>query len=133
MTDTDTDTDTRDSRESRYRVQNPQYTMLPSIDVLNKYGIPKSTALYMQQSFWRIEPEYQNIFSSYYLLYWSAEYFSDRLHRGVITRDGVDYQVRFYNCDSGILYGAGSKQVALSFRELQPEYKAAAIVLVTAK
>lgn len=118
-----------DSRTVIRDIKTPEFT-LPSNVVLSLYGIPRSTAIYIQHNNWSVSQEYRNIFSSYYLLKWSAAYFQDKMHQGTVERDGVVYQVIYYNCNvAAISRGVG--QLLMSFRELQNEYKAQPVVLVT--
>ena len=118
--------------ESNYRTPNVDCSLytLPSNIVVQKYGIPRSTAIYQQHNHWTVPPMYRSIFSTYYLLKWSAEYFQEKMVDGTVEREGIIYQVIYYNCNvAAISKGVG--QLLLSFRELQDEYKAQAVVLVT--
>ena len=118
-------------KESNYREDNVDCTsyVLPSNDVVTKYGVPRSTAMYMQHNHWKIG-EYRSILSCYYLLKWSSSYFAESIKEGTIERGGTTYQVIYYRCNSAAIE-RGVGQVLLSFRELQKEYKAPAVVLVT--
>ena len=119
-------------KESNYREENvacSAYT-LPSNVVVSKYGIPRSAAIYAQHNHWSIPSEHRSIFSTYYLLKWSAAYFQDKMKEGTIEREGVVYQVIYYRCNVAAV-SRGIGQLLLSFRELQGEYKAQPVVLVT--
>jgi len=117
-------------KHSNYRAQNTQYSLLPAADALTIYGVPKSTAIYMSQNYWSIGEEYRDLFSDYYILRWAASYFQEKLHEGTIKREGITYQVVYHRCNSATI-GRGNQQLLLSFRKLQIEYKAQAVVLVT--
>lgn len=121
---------TTPSKVSNYRPENVSYSLLPSANVVHKYGIPRSAAQYMQHNHWSIPDEYKSILSAYYLIYWSASYFQDKMVNGTVERDGVIYQVIYYRCNPAAI-GSGSNQLALSFRSLVEEYKAQPVVLVT--
>lgn len=114
-----------------YREENVDCYLLPSIKAVAKYGIPKHIALHMQHTYWVISREYRAIFKSYYILKWHAAYFTDKLHNGTITREGVTYQVLYHRTGSIPANSPVDTQVLLSFRELQPEYDAVPVVLVT--
>jgi len=116
--------------KSNYTVDTPQYVLLPTTLALKKYGIPKSSALYMMQNFWAIKKEFLDIFDTYSLLYCSIKRFSSILYEGCIIKDSIKYQVRFYRCDSYKIL-QGSKSIKLSFRALKAEYEAMPTVLVT--
>lgn len=104
----------------------------PSAELLHKYGVTKSTALYMQQNHWVIDKDYADVFSTYYLLRWEAAYFQDRLHEGTIERNDITYQVIYYRCNAAAISApCQGKQLLLSFRSLQDEYKVQPTVLVT--
>lgn len=116
--------------DSNYRETNPSYSLIPSINVLRIYGTPRSTALYVTNNHWVVPADQRDIFSTYYLLRWKASYFQDKIHEGTIEREGVIYQVIYYRCNAAAI-GKDSRQLLLSFRELQKEYSAHPVVLVT--
>jgi hypothetical protein len=105
--------------------------MLPSADALSIYGLPKSSAIYIQNNHWKLDKDYSDIFQSYYLLHWCAAYFQSSMIEGTIEREGVVYQVIYYRCNAAAIGHSSSKQLLMSFRELQKEYKAMPVVLVT--
>ena len=124
----------KDPINSNYTPTSPSYSLLPSVDALTKYGVAKSTALYIQNNHWIIPREYRDLFPTYYLLRWEAAYFLDRMVEGTITRESDDpyitYQVIYYRCNPAAIK-ADKSQLLLSFRELQEEYKSSPVVLVT--
>jgi len=126
-------------KPSNYRAENASYSMLASPiasasqalgEEAGEVGIPRATAMYMQDNHWAIPTEYRSILSVYYLLHWSAEYFQHKLHEGTIEREGITYQVIYYRCNAAAI-GHSTGQLLLSFRGLRTEYKARPVVLVT--
>ena len=116
--------------ESNYTPQTQSYTMLSSLDALTKYGVAKSTAVYLRNNHWKISEDYRDIFPTYYLLHWEAKYFLNRMVEGTVDRDGITYGVIYYRCNPAAIKKDRS-QLLLSFRELQPEYDSMPVVLVT--
>ena len=104
--------------------------MTPTVGVIYKYGIPRSTALSMLHNYWTISKDYEELFSIYYLLHWEAGYFQQKMQEGTIEREGVIYQVIYHKCDSYNI-GRGNNQLLLSFRSLVSDYEATPTVLVT--
>ncbi len=135
-TDTDTDTDSNTkvqltssySPESRGATYN--YSHLPAANVISKYGVSKSTALFMLNRHWYIAPDWRDILANYYILRWQAPYFLSSMMEGTIKRDGITYQVIYHNCDS-VMVARTQYTLLLSFRALQSEYGAQPVVLVT--
>lgn len=116
-------------KTSNYTTENPPYTLLPSTQALQQYGVPKSVAEYMLHNFWDIGEEYKDLVSIYYLLNWRSPYFAKQLQNGTLEREGILYQVRYYRCDSYQICQNGAN-LALSFRALQAEYDSIPVVLV---
>ena len=109
--------------------EDPPY-ILPSLRALHKYGVPKSTALYMIQKHWHIH-SYRHLLQTYFLLHWKKDYFLNKLRAGKIEKDNKLYSVFYYKCDPSIILRACvNSQVKLSFRELHKEYAAEPTVLV---
>ena len=104
--------------------------MSPSVSVIYKYGIPRSAALNMLHNYWVIAKDYEELFSTYYLLHWEARYFRSKMEEGTIEREGVTYQVIYHKCDSYSI-GKLNSQLLLSFRSLVSDYEATPTVLVT--
>ena len=115
---------------SNYRERDADCYTLSSHKVMIRYGVSRSIAINMQHKHWSIDTEYREIFSSYYLLKWMAEYFHKKMRHGTVKREGVTYQVVYHKCNGAAIYN-NPGQVYLSFRELQEDYKAGAVVLVT--
>lgn len=105
---------------------------LASLLSLELYGIPRSEAIAELHNTFSIPLDLQGIFSSYFLLKWEATYFTALLHEGTIERDGVTYQVIYKDTGAARItrQAEAGKNLLLSFRELQEEYKAMPTVLV---
>ncbi len=116
------------SPESRGATYN--YSHLPAANVISKYGVSKSTALFMLNRHWYIAPDWRDILANYYILRWQADYFLSSMVEGTIKRDGITYQVIYHNCDS-VMVARTQYTLLLSFRALQSEYGAQPVVLVT--
>jgi len=113
---------------------------------LLKYGVPKSTAIYMLQNKFNIPDDYKDLFSTYYLLHWSKSYYYSNFNEGIIKKSNElnklpedkninlitkKYQVILHRCNwHDIKVLPYNYQLKLSFRELQPEYEAVPTVLI---
>lgn len=74
-------------------------------------------------------PHRQADLDKYYLLYWNPVYFDAVWNEGIITREGIDYQVVYHNCRPAEL--RNERQIALSFRRAVQEFNLPAYVLVS--
>ena len=102
-------------------------TALPSIKALHKYGVPRSTAIYVVQNHWHID-SYRHLLQRYFLLHWETDYFIRKLQDGRIEKDGILYSVFYYQCTP---VSISKHRIKLSFRELHEEYAVEPTVLVT--
>lgn len=103
---------------------------LPALRALAKYGVPKSSATYLQNNYWAVPNNYLSIFGSYYIHYWSVDYFRDGLVDGMISSHDKAFQVIYHRTNPAEIK-KHKGQVVLSFRELKHEYDVQAVVLVS--
>lgn len=107
-------------------------TKISSIAAVTKYGIPRSSAIYAADNIWSIkwDSSIREAFWHYYLLYWDADFFLSKLQEGTIKRLDRTFQVIYYRCSPIDIQRHKGKQVAISFRVLQPEYNYHPVALV---
>lgn len=103
---------------------------LPSARSLATHGVARSIATYIQNNHWTLQPEFRDIFSTYYMLRWRPAHFVANLEDGTISREGITYQVIYHKTDSAAITKTDS-DLLLSFRELDKTYKTFPTVLVT--
>lgn len=101
-----------------------------SFKVITDYGIPRSSALYMLHNIWKVDKDYRDIFQTYYILRWTSAHFRRQLHNGTLTKDGKTYHIIYHKTNPTVIAKTG-RDVFISFRDLQPEYEAYPVVLVT--
>ena len=99
-----------------------------SVTVYKKYGVHRSQAIYINNNLWRLSNDLSDLFEQYYILSWTGYYFNDKMCNGTIERDGITYQIIYYNTTP--LEAKRAKNVYLSLRHLQPEFKHIPTVLV---
>lgn len=101
-----------------------------SFAVMSKYGVPRSSAIFMATSIWSIKVTDRDIFKEYFLLHWQVEYYRAMMESGTVERNGKLYQVIYHRTNSyEVLKHTG--KLHLSFRELQDEYNVFPVVLVS--
>ena len=103
---------------------------IPSLEALAKFGIPRSSAIYLQNNYWNVPSNYLDIFGAYYILRWDSAYFREALHDGLITRHDISYQVVYHRTNPAEIKKA-TTGLLLSFRVLKEEYKVHPVVLVS--
>lgn len=98
----------------------------------NKYGVNKNTIRHLSQKLFVIPEFFSDCFQTYYLLKWSKEWFLNQSHEGIVTRNGIKYNVMYSGCTRGAILAAPVRsQITLSFRQAQKEYGLDAYVLVS--
>lgn len=108
---------------------NTTNTTTRSYKVLETYGVPISSALYIMHNIWGVRPGDRDIFKQFYLLKWPVERLLERISSGTIERRGTKYQVIFHRTNYAEL-AKYEGDIFLSFRELQDEYELYPTVLV---
>lgn len=105
------------------------------IAAVRKYGVPPSIIQHIAINNFRITQNYRDCFQRYYLLFWRADYLLDQIEQGALKlgfgAERKDWIVVYHKCTRGTLLGDKSAQVALSFREPQPEFGLPAYCLVS--
>lgn len=104
---------------------------ISAITALQKYSISKATLknhLYHNPV---IPQEFRPALKTYYLLYWSPDWYFEKLHDGIICdKNGTSYIViTAPNVSTSKLLAAN--QIAMSFRQAMPEYELPGIVFVS--
>lgn len=113
---------------------------MSAITAQKKYGISPSVVHFIAMNCFSIHGHekklfsYRDCFSKYYLLYWSSKYFLEQMKEGtIIDSDGNLYHIIFKRgLTRGKLLGT-DKQLALSFRVVQPEFNIPNYVLVDSR
>jgi hypothetical protein len=106
------------------------YSLIASLNALRKYGVPRSSAVFILNNFWQIKDRDKDIISTYYMLHWTTPYFKQALCNGLIEREGIMYQVIYYRTTPADISKA-DRGVLVSFRALQDEYAVHPVALVT--
>lgn len=101
---------------------------LHSIEVMKKYGVPRSILLHHLQHSLFIPVEFKHLMEEYILLYHTPEYFFKNQHKGSILRFNKEYII-IYNVPRGVCLHA--PKLKISFREALPEYNLPAYAMVT--
>lgn len=122
---------------SKHNVTNEsvvQTNFANSIHVLKKYGLPLSFIRHLTTGFPTISSQYQDLYSEYYLLRWSAEYALEQIVEGHITHNGTSYKVIFRTPRGKMLEDANNLfayvQYFLSFRKPQTDISVEPTVII---
>lgn len=98
---------------------------------LSKYNLTPSVVHSAAVNYFSLDPKYLPAFSNYFILYWSASHTTSQISAGTILKDKIPYLAVFCkNSSRGKLKANPSSQVALSFRNPQPEFGLPAYVLI---
>lgn len=103
---------------------------LNAAQLSQKYGVTRSIIHHIAANNFNISNFYSDCFKRYQLLYWDSQYFLSRVVEGVVTCEGKEFLVIYHRCTRGQVLAAKGEQVALSFREVAPEFNLPAYVLV---
>ncbi len=119
---------------------NPNFIVAPTatdspvtstFSCLKRYGVNRRIARYLIHNLWEVPTSHRDIFKTYFMRHWEPDYFSKvALVEGTITDNGTVYQVIYHRCNS-VDVAKSKYKLALSFRNLQPEFEAFPTVLVT--
>lgn len=101
---------------------------LSSVVCFKKYTLSKWEVRSLSNNSWLLDPLSLPCFRKYYLLYWSPKHFFKKISYGTLEHHGVEYVVCYHKVTVDACKHA--RQVALSFRQPQPEYDLPPIVLV---
>jgi len=102
-----------------------------SFTVLKKYGVPKSSAVFLINNVWAVKEEFRDLLQIYYILKWRKKHLCHTIMDGALTREGITYQVIFHRCtNSDISKLQNKEELLLSFRHLQDEYDTSPVVLI---
>lgn len=88
-----------------------------SVQAIQKYGVPLSTARYMVYNHFYFPERYLDILSTYFTRRWETSHFFNIRCDGMIEYDGEYYQVIYHKTDPTKLYRRKDfTTVKLSFR-----------------
>ena len=96
-----------------------------------KYSVPTSIVQHIATSNFVIHSSFRDCFSTYHLLYWNSRYLLDSIREGQLTLkdSGKVFNVIYHRCTRGQLLATPDCQIALSFREPQPEFNFARLCI----
>lgn len=109
----------------------PKPSMISATSCLQKYGVNKNTARYLIHNIWEVPTNYRDMLQTYFMRHWEPAYFTKvALVDGTITDSETVYQVIYHRCNS-VDVAKSKHKLAMSFRDLQPEFGVFPTVLVT--
>lgn len=98
-----------------------------------KHGVSRNFIRSLLISELNINPIYRPALKNYYLLFWSPEWFFNKMIDGRINQNGQIYWVIYKDCvptDIRNLFNSGA-QISLSFRTASDEYNLPSYVMVS--
>jgi hypothetical protein len=102
--------------------------MCAALATQKHYGVSKQTLHAVAVNIFTLHPDLHDLFSHYYLKYWSGTYFMDRMEDGTLEDGGKEYLVIYQHTTP--FQVRRSRQVRLSFRAAIAEYGIPAYVIV---
>lgn len=100
----------------------------------NRLGITNLALSYMMRNQFYFDKTFVHCLAKYYVLQWKPLHFLQAMHEGIITHDGVKYEVIFHMTTAKLIAYEGltnkDSHVKLSFRLAYNEFSVPNTVLV---
>lgn len=133
MTDTKTHINPKTAKGG-YLTARPITSQFASVTAHNKFGIPRSSLIYMMQNQFYYDKKYSDCLSSYHILQWECKYLLSEVREGMLYKEGIAYQVIYHKTDPTRIKRAGNKHatsyVRISFRVAALEFDVPPVALV---
>ena len=108
---------------------------MTAANAYTKHGMLRSNISFISRKLCVIPSNLRDCFKRYYLLYWAPEYLVAQLSKpenqdGILHHQGIAFNIVWHGITPTQLKTESYMQIALSFREPQPEFSLPATVLI---